>query len=471
MNANHYTSSATMAIPPQLRPATVAPGLSSPPQAAVSRSFDGVICFGDSDWWYHNRGHYDLQMMRQLARHVPVLYINSIGVRMPKVSEGSMFVQRVRRKMQSLRRGLVTVQDNFSVFSPLVVPGRMGLLCSKQLLLLQVRWAARQLGIRQPLVWVACPSAATIAEQLQPTSLIYQRTDAYENFPGVDADLIRRLDQRMKNRADITLFCSSFLMDREALDCRNALFVDHGVDFDRFAAAGHTSGDSRPDGERGGNADTQASKNDGLRHVRQLPRPRVGFVGSIDNHTFDPTLFGEVVRRLPEVQFVLVGGCSLPEGWCRAPNVSLLGQQPYDLVADYMAACDVLIMPWNRSDWIRACNPVKLKEYLAVGRPVVSTPFEELRRYGGFVRVAATSEQFASHIREALADPPEADSLRQHVSDQTWTAKGRLVLRALAEASIVPWQQPPAVSGVTGVYGTDTAVVAEASGRRENRRI
>lgn len=165
--------------------------------------------------------------------------------------------------------------------------------------------------------------------------------------------------------------------------------------------------------------------------MASIPRPRVGFVGGIDAHTFGPQLFHEVARLLPEANFVLVGACSLPEGWCPAPNVTMLGQQPYEQVAEYMAACDVLIMPWNNSDWIRACNPVKLKEYLAVGRPVVSTPFEELRRYEGFVRVARSSQEFASHIRQALADPPEAQRLRERVRQETWAAKAQLVLEAL----------------------------------------
>ena len=51
------------------------------------RLCDGVICFGGEDWWYHNRGHFDMQMMRELSRRVPVLYVNSIGMRVPKVGE------------------------------------------------------------------------------------------------------------------------------------------------------------------------------------------------------------------------------------------------------------------------------------------------------------------------------------------------------------------------------------------------
>jgi glycosyltransferase involved in cell wall biosynthesis len=448
MSAQPVPSLTTIAAEPVPRPPSA--GLARNHSPRADRLFDGVICFGDSDWWYHNRGHYDMQMMRQMSPHVPVLYVNSIGVRVPKVSEGGMFLRRLHRKIRSLRRGLVTVEPNLSVFSPLVVPGRLGMLCSRQLLLEQVRWAARRLGIHNPLVWIVCPPAAQIVEPLRPACVVYQRTDAYESLPGVDADLIARFDRQMKSRADLTLFCSRFNMARERTQCRNALFVDHGVDFERFAAAGRQTPEARPTSIEQHSADG-SDNGPASKRILRIGRPRAGFVGSIDSHTFNATLFGEVVARLRDVQFVLVGACSLPQGWCQGPNVWLMGQQPYDQVAACMAACDVLIMPWNNNDWIRACNPVKLKEYLAVGRPIVSTPFEELRYYDGLVRVATSSQEFAWHIREALAHPPAAETLRQRVRHETWVAKGRAVLAELAQAGAVPGRlRSPHASTQTG---------------------
>jgi hypothetical protein len=85
--------------------------------------------------------------------------------------------------------------------------------------------------------------------------------------------------------------------------------VDHGVDYDRFAEAGLASNSEPED-------------------VRSIERPRVGFIGGIDAHTFDPDLFIEVARRLNDVQFVMVGACSLPDEWCDLSNVIQLGRKP-----------------------------------------------------------------------------------------------------------------------------------------------
>lgn len=380
-----------------------------------ARSFDGVICFGGVDWWYHNRGHYDLQMMRELSAELPVLYVNSIGMRVPRVGEGAMFARRVTRKLKSLSRGLVRVRERFGVYSPVFGPGRLGDLVAP-FVPGQVRRAARRMGIQRPLLWVACPPAVRFLDALDPVGLVYQRTDRFEAFAGVDPKFIGTCNRTLLERADLTLYCSSLLQEEEQGRTKRAAFVDHGVDFDAFERAG-MRGEPPAD-------------------VAAIPRPRAGFVGGIDAHTFDPPLFLELARRMEDVSFVLVGGCSLPEGWCTLPNVHLLGRKPYEEVARYMAAADVLLMPWNDSDWVRACNPVKLKEYLAVGRPIVSTWFHELDAYGDLVRVARGSEEFERAVRAALEEAFDPEPGRARVREATWTAHARQVLDLLASEGI-----------------------------------
>lgn len=379
------------------------------------RQFDGVICFGGEDWWYHNRGHFDMQMMRELSAHVPVLYVNSIGMRVPRASEGRMFLRRIARKLRSLRRGLTQVRPNFAVFSPVAGPGKLGRLVSRAVLPWQVRRAARRMGMKRPLLWVACPPGAAFIDELDCVGAVYQRTDRYECFSGVDEQEIKGFDRVMKDRAALTVFCSRSLMHDEQNQCARALFVDHGVDFERFSQAGRDPAREPPD-------------------VAAIARPRIGFIGGIDAHTFDPPLLVDVARSMPEAQFVLVGACSLPEGWAPLENVHLLGQRGYEEVASYMAACDVLIMPWNNSPWIKACNPVKMKEYLAVGRPVVSTPFDELSNYLDHIVQAKSAPEFAGAIRACLRDAGDADDRRRRVEDETWRAKCDRVLEELGEA-------------------------------------
>ena len=319
--------------------------MSEPRTQGNTRTFDGVICFGGEDWWYHNRAHYDMQMMRELSAHVPVLYVNSIGMRVPTPGgEGGMFLRRVTRKLKSFSRGLVRVRDRFAVQSPVVVPGKWGMKISGSLLPRQVRRAARKLGIERPLVWIACPPGVEALDGLGDLAgLVYQRTDRFEAYEGVDGALIGSFDEALKGRADLTLYCSRHLYEAERGASRASAFVDHGVDFEDFVRAGDDPG-----------ARTTAAPEG----IRAIAGPRAGFVGDIDSAVFDHEFLLAVARLAPDVQFVLVGGCTLPEGWAdAAPNVHLTGRVPYEEVMRTMAAMDVLLMPWHRSEWIKPATP------------------------------------------------------------------------------------------------------------------
>ncbi len=378
-----------------------------------SGTFDGIVCIGGEDWWYHNRGHFDFQIMRRLAERWPVLFVNSLGVRMPSLRDNRLFLQRIGRKLRSLGNGLVNVENGFWVFSPVMVPGATGQKLSSWALAPQIKLAAAHAGMRNPVLWVHCPAGAPLAGEYPCAATVLQRTDRFEAFPEADPVVVGAQIAHLKAQADLVIYASPQLMQSEAMSVRAPVLVDHGVDVGQFAAAG-APGQPAPS------------------EIAHVARPRIGFIGGIDAHTFDIDLFLGVARAMPKHQFVMVGGCSLPDGWCGLPNVHFSGRKPYDQIARYMAAMDVLIMPWNRSEWIKACNPIKLKEYLAVGRPVITTDFPALEPWRDVVHVADTVPAFVNAIQSSLAKPlgDRCDILRR-LQLETWDAKADQVRRAL----------------------------------------
>jgi glycosyltransferase involved in cell wall biosynthesis len=218
----------------------------------------------------------------------------------------------------------------------------------------------------------------------------------------------------LKAEADLTIFVNSKLHEQEAGQCKKALYLDHGVDFELFAGAAE---DKTIPGE-----------------LRGVPRPIVGFFGGIDGHTFDLGFVEQVVDLVPEASFVFVGNSSLDcSSLAARKNVLMVGQQPYQRIAHFGKCFDAAIMPWQQNRWIEVCNPIKLKEYLALGKPVISTPFPELDSYRDVVYEATLARDFAGCIVQALEqDSAEKIMARQRkVENSSWDSKAQIVLDEL----------------------------------------
>jgi len=346
-----------------------------------------------------------------------VLYVNSIVMRKFNVAEGAMFLTRLARKLRSIKRGLVEAEPNFFVYSPLTFPVHHlpGASTFNQLgLRIQVGRALRHLTTASPIVWVVCPTACETALHLRRSALVYQRSDRYEEYPGVDPERVYKMDLALKREADLTFFVNRSLYEQEKDECRAAYLLDHGVDYHLFA---------------------EAEKDPCVpQEMQGVPKPIIGFFGGIDDHTSDIALVTDVARRCADMTFVFVGdGAADVSALEVLPNVRLVGQRPYEQIPHYGKCFDVVIMPWRQNRWIEACNPIKLKEYLALGKPVVSTPFRELERYDGLVYIARNSSEFAAALRRALDEDtePRRKARRARVEHHTWDHKAQEALDAI----------------------------------------
>jgi len=379
------------------------------------------VCFGGEDWWYHNRGHFDMQLMRRFARRGPVLYVNSIVMQKPSLKKntggGASFTQKLFRKTRSMLAGLRRSDAGFWVYSPFTLPVHhiFGAKRFNEILLhYQIRCAANKLHLGNPLIWVACPVACEVAIKIRTNVLIYQRTDEYEGYPNVDSSTICACDRKLKASADLTVFVNRLLFNEERDQCRKAFYLDHGVDYESFSTAEQIA--QKPE------------------DIATIPGPIVGFFGGIDDHTSNITLIEKIAELLPEMSFVLIGKASANvSGLQKQKNVWLLGQKPYEQIPHYGKCFNVAIMPWNQSRWINVCNPIKLKEYLALGKPIVSTPFPELKMYHDLIYQAGTPEEFAASIKRALAEDDDVRiaARRRRVAQTSWESKAELVLRTL----------------------------------------
>ena len=130
------------------------------------------------------------------------------------------------------------------------------------------------------------------------------------------------------------------------------------------------------------------------------------------------------------MSFVLVGPISSNVSNLRKyNNIYFLGPKPYEQIPHYGKMFDVAIMPWKKNRWIELCNPVKTKEYLALGKPIVSIDYPELKPYKDIVYSVSNHDQFIDAVRKALdeSDPQLKQKRRERVRHETWDNKVRQI--------------------------------------------
>lgn len=378
----------------------------------VDSAAPGYVCFAAQDWWYHNQGHSDFILMRHVAVSRRVLVVNSIGMRMPLPGRATQPIRRIVRKARSVAKLLRQPEPGFWVMSPVSAPfyemPRVRAM-NASFVRRQVQAAVRSIGMGRPIVVVTMPTAWDVVVGMERRKLVFNRSDKHSEFRGAPRAHIQAVEQRLLAQSDHVLYVSRTLMEEERslVGGRGHLF-DHGVDLDRF----------QPSGALPEPPDLQA-----------VPRPRLGFFGALDPDLVDFELLEQVARALSDCHLVLIGGTTgRMQKLAALANVHLLGFKPYETIPAYGAYFDVGLMPWHRSDWIRYCNPIKLKEYLALGLPVVSTYFPELDRYAEVVRVGRGPQEFVDQVRAALRDDVTADKAlkrRATVATDSWSNRAR----------------------------------------------
>lgn len=392
----------------------------------VSGEVPGWICFSAQDWWYHNRAHSDFQLLRRVAEQRPVLFVNSIGMRLPTPGKSPQFARRILRKARSVARFLskpVPELPNFHVLTPLILPfygsSTMRAL-NARLVRQQVRAVAKHIGIDpdDAVLFVTIPTAVDVIEGWPRRALVTNRSDLHSAFEETDQSLIRDFEHKLVSSSDVALYSSHSLLGSEGkLAGERAVFLDHGVDYDRFASA---TGKPHPE-------------------LADVPRPIIGFFGGIDDYVVDLDLLKRVAEELPDCSLVLIGDATLPiDDLVSLPNVHWFGFKPYEEIPSYGAAFDVALMPWLQNTWIEQCNPIKLKEYLAIGLPVVSTDFPEVHFYAEQIAIAPDHDAFIRCVREAVDGQPVGtlESRKARVEGVTWDRQAEELVR-LGEQGVV----------------------------------
>jgi glycosyltransferase involved in cell wall biosynthesis len=354
-------------------------------------------------------------LMRLLARHNRILWVNSIGYRSPTVSKAD--VSRALRKVVAAAVPVRRVERNIYVLHPLAIPA-YGLSWARSLNAALLRWQVRRamqaLGFKQPINWVFNPAAALIAGQLGEELLIYYCVDEYAAFKGVNGSSLVQLERQLLAKADLVIVSANRLLQSKRKANERTVLVRHGVDYRHFAQA-LAPGTQVPES------------------ISRLPHPVIGYFGLIAEDWVDIDLLLRVARHYASGSLVLLGKVAMDVAALRAlPNVHLLGRQPYDSLPAFCKGFDVALVPFPISEVTLSANPLKAREYLAAGLPVVSTPIPEVEVLDE-CRIGASAEEFIRQIDAALAEPGPSPRRSATMRAESWDERLRHIAAHIEE--------------------------------------
>ncbi|HZI05615.1 MAG TPA: glycosyltransferase family 1 protein, partial [Archangium sp.] len=295
-------------------------------------------------------------------------------------------------------------------------------------------------GVNDFVLWYYTPMALAFSHQLRPSVTVYDCMDELSAFSGAPPLLVQR-EQELMRRADVMFTGGHHLYEAKREHHPNVHPFPSSVDVPHFAQA------------RQGLADPADQAH--------LPRPRIGYCGVIDER-MDLALVEGVARARPDWQWVMVGPVVKisPDSLPRLPNIHYLGGKKYQELPAYLGNWDVAMTPFARTRATRFLSPTKTPEYLAAGKPVVSTSIRDVvRPYGeqGLVHIADAPADFVRACEEALVEDratwlPRVDAHLATMSwDSTWSQ-----MKALLDASTA--QQDEETSAPLGVLDTEELV-------------
>src|SRR4051812_21381249 len=375
-----------------------------------------IICFGGEDWWYHHP-HSKAHLMRKFARAGnKVIFVNSISMGLPHLGHKDL-LPRIKRKLGSYSKLARETEEGITVVSPASLPffgSAAARSINRRAISAQIGTLARNRGLSKPILWIAIPTAAEMIRTLDESAVVYHVSDKYDANTmdhATDPAQIRKLHEHAIDAADLVFYSGRKLFEEATRGRDRSHLLEQGVDFDhwRHVGNGHV---------------TVANE------IARIPRPRLGYFGAIEPWLVDQELIKRAARERPEWQWIFIGNKSRGLAIEGLPNTHFLPPVPYPDLPRYAAGFDVCVLPWETEQSFTSYgSAIKVREYLATGKPVVISPLPEYEPMSDVLRIARTRSDFIARVEDALREnDPEASRKRQAaVAGGTWDARAEWV--------------------------------------------
>ncbi len=372
-----------------------------------------VVCVSDMFWDEHWSS--EQQLMSRLATRCQVVYVErpvSLLSFFTRVSDASVGRQLWRFLKGGMRWETKTL---ILVTLPPVLPFRyVGWVnrINEYIRLCFIRRALRKLAVRDAVLWVYAPDAGRIVGRLGESCSMYYCADdwaAQDQWWNKASD-IRKREEELGSKVDLIVGTSTKIVKRWSQIHDNAIFVSNGADVASFKQA-RDPGLQEPD------------------DLRAIPAPRIGYIGFVDSR-LDTALYETLSASRPDWSFVIVGPLNAMNmdltKLRKMPNVHFLGGRTRAQLPAYLKGFAVCTIPYILNTLSESIFPLKLFEYLAAGRPIVTTLLPELLPYQHYIRAAGTAGEFERCIELNLTNPlPQASDA--FLEENSWDTKAEFL--------------------------------------------
>ena len=362
------------------------------------------------DWGSHPSS--TQHIFTRISKDHDVIWFNSIGMRKPSLNLKDF--KRIYQKLSLMltKKSVAAkvpenmVQSGPLVQNPFVLPWHDNTLCSA----FNAHKINSLIDVSDPepiIYWLSVATAINLIKLRPQDRLVYYCGDDFSSLAGVDHSMIESFELSLIEQAHRIFVISDKLMRK--MPPHKTQLLEHGVDFNLF--------------------------NDPQNKAKELEQKTnvVGFYGSISSW-LDIELLSYCIQERPQYEFVLVGNAQVDiSELTQFDNVTHIEAVDHKLLPCFSQHWQASILPFKNNGQIQACDPLKLKEYLASGVPIVSTDFPAVRRFQDAVLITNSAEGFLNRLDIAMSIH-QAPSLawKEHSSElvkrHSWDHKAKFVL-------------------------------------------
>lgn len=375
----------------------------------MKKEWPTILYFGN-DWFGDNRtsSHH---IARLLGKEFRIVYIECPGLRAPKGS--SRDIKKIFSKVKKSLAGVRILDQKFFLFTIFQIPfHKIKFLraVNRFIIISSLKGLCRKLKIKNPILWFVVPHLADVLGKIDEQLVVYYCIDDYASLPGVNKEMIQKMDAELTKKADIVFVSAEPLLESKQKFNPRVILSRHGVDFEHFNQA----------------CSLEMKIAD---EVKSLKKPVIGFFGLIETWV-DLDLIKFLAEARPDWNFLMIGRVAVSANPCESlSNVHFIGSKKYEVLPHYAKIFDAAIIPCKLNKLIINFNPLKLREYLAMGKPVVTIRVPEVEAFSDVVEIADTYQEFLEKLDFVLShdNPGKMQKRLEKVRDSSWELKVKAV--------------------------------------------